>query len=49
MRSQKLANFDRQSGFNGLLDVARQTYKEAVEDADEYVRQLGGKDVRCAL
>ncbi|KAI9693834.1 MAG: MutS protein msh4 [Bathelium mastoideum] len=29
------------SGLNGLLDVARQTYKEAVQDTDEHVQQLG--------
>jgi hypothetical protein len=32
-----------QSGVNGLLDVARQTYKEAMEDAYQHVTRLGGR------
>lgn len=31
------------SGVNGLLDVARQTYKEANADAYELVTELGSK------
>lgn len=32
-----------QSGVNGLLDVARQTYKEANADAYQLVTELGGE------
>ncbi|KAF2237697.1 DNA mismatch repair protein-like protein MutS [Viridothelium virens] len=39
LRNQR--TYAMKSGVNGLLDVARQTYKEAVQDADEHVQQLG--------
>lgn len=32
-----------QAGFNGLLDVARQTYKETVDDLNEMIDQYRGK------
>lgn len=36
--------FDRlQAGVNSLLDVARQTYKEASADATELVERLAGR------
>lgn len=35
------------AGVNSLLDVARQTYKEANADAAELVSKLGGK-VKCS-
>lgn len=34
------------SGVNGLLDVARMTYKEALEDAYQHVTELGRKSYR---
>ena len=40
----------RQSGVNGLLDVARQTYKEANSDAYQLVTGLGGSlSTACLL
>ena len=33
----------KQSGVNGLLDVARQTYKEVNADAYQLVTELGRK------
>lgn len=35
-----------QSGVNGLLDVARQSYKEANTDAYQHVMGLGGEFIR---
>ena len=35
-----LVSNDSQSGVNGLLDVARQTYKEATEDVHTLVEEL---------
>ncbi len=34
-----------QSGVNGFLDVARQTYKEANDDAYEHVTEIGSKTI----
>lgn len=32
-----------QAGINGLLDVSRVTYREAVEDAYKHMKELNGK------
>lgn len=40
--TRHLTNY-RQAGVNSLLDVARQTYKEASADATELVERLAGE------
>lgn len=32
-----------QAGVNGLLDVARKTYKEATDDLYQHIQELNGK------
>jgi hypothetical protein len=39
----------RQAGVNSLLDVARQTYKEANADATELIEKLSGKPWKISL
>ena len=41
----QLINRRYQSGVNGFLDVARQTFKEANADAFQLVSDLGGKSL----
>jgi DNA mismatch repair protein MSH4 len=41
LRNQR--NYAVKSGVNGLLDVARTTYKEAMEDAYQHATELSGK------
>ena len=41
LRNQR--NYAVKSGVNGLLDVARTTYKEAMEDAYQHVNELARK------
>lgn len=43
LRNQR--NYAVKSGVNGLLDVARTTYKEAMEDAYQHATELSGKVV----
>ena len=43
LRSLTDPGYSQQSGVNGLLDVARQTYKEANADACQLVTDLGGR------
>ncbi len=33
---------DKQSGVSGLLDVARQTFKEATQDVHQHVTDVNG-------
>lgn len=41
LRNQR--NYAVKSGLNGLLDIARMTYKESMEDSYQYVTELGRK------
>lgn len=41
LRNQR--NYAVKSGVNGLLDVARTTYKEAMEDAYQHALELSGQ------
>lgn len=41
LRNQR--NYAVRSGVNGLLDVARTTYKESMEDAYQHATELSGK------
>jgi DNA mismatch repair protein MSH4 len=38
-----------QSGVSGLLDVARQTFKEATEDVHQHVTDINSKSNRGLL
>ena len=46
LRNQR--NYAVKSGVNGLLDVARITYKEAMEDAYQHATELSGKLLAAA-
>ena len=41
LRNQRV--YAVKSGINGLLDVARTTYKEATEDVYQHSTELGGR------
>lgn len=47
-QAEHKSSVDReQAGVNGFLDVARQTYKEANQDAYDLVEGLNGTGTEC--